>query len=111
MALDDTLALPFFDDGHRRFAEELSRWADANLPSLPHDDVDEACRARVKALGEAGFLKAVVPARTAGCIRCSMCARSASPAKSWRSATGSPISPSPCRGSAPARSRCSAPRN
>src|SRR5205823_2867607 len=44
-----------------RFADALSRWADAKLPSLPHDDVDEACRARVRALGEAGFLKAVVP--------------------------------------------------
>ena len=61
MALDDTLALPFFDDDHRRFAEALARWADAKLPSLPHDDVDEACRARVKALGEAGILKVVVP--------------------------------------------------
>ena len=66
MALDDTLALPFFDDDHRRFAEELSRWADAKLPSLPHDDVDAACRARVKALGEAGLLKAVVPASHGG---------------------------------------------
>ena len=55
MALDDTLALPFFDDDHRRFAEALARWADAKLPSLPHDDVDAACRARVKALGEAGI--------------------------------------------------------
>ena len=36
------------------------------LPTLPHDDVDEACRARVKALGEAGFLKAVVPAEYGG---------------------------------------------
>ena len=61
MALDDTLALPFFDDDHRRFAEALAHWADAKLPSLPHDDVDEACRARVRALGEAGILKAVVP--------------------------------------------------
>ena len=66
MALDDTLALPFFDDGHRRFAEEISRWADSKLHSLPHDDVDEACRARVKALGEAGFLKAVVPSSHGG---------------------------------------------
>ena len=41
--------------------KKLSRWADAKLPSLPHDDVDAACRARVRALGEAGFLKAVVP--------------------------------------------------
>ena len=62
MALDDTLALPFFDDGHRRFAEALTRWADANLPSLPHgDDVDEACRARVRAFGKDGILTAVVP--------------------------------------------------
>jgi acyl-CoA dehydrogenase len=59
--LGDTLALPFFDDDHRRFAEALSRWADAKLGALPHDDVDEACRARVAALGEAGLLKAVVP--------------------------------------------------
>ncbi len=61
MSLHETLALPLFDDDHRRFAEALSRWADAKLPSLPHHDVDEACRARVKALGEAGLLKAVVP--------------------------------------------------
>jgi acyl-CoA dehydrogenase len=66
MHLDETLSWPFFDDGHRRFAESLSRWADATLASLPHDDVDAACRARVKALGEAGFLKAVVPAEHGG---------------------------------------------
>jgi len=66
VGIDETLSWPFFDDGHRRFAESLSRWADAMLPSLPHDDVDAACRARVKALGEAGFLKAVVPAEHGG---------------------------------------------
>jgi acyl-CoA dehydrogenase len=66
MRLDDTLSWPFFDDGHRRFAESLSRWADATLRTLPHGDVDAACRARVKALGEAGFLKAVVPAEHGG---------------------------------------------
>ena len=66
MILDETLSWPFFDDGHRRFAEKLTRWADATLPALPHDDVDAACRARVKALGEAGFLKAVVPAEYGG---------------------------------------------
>ena len=38
----------------------------------------------------------------------STCARSASPARRWRGMTGSPTSPSPCRGSAPARSACSA---
>ena len=66
MVLDETLSWPFFDDSHRRFAERLTRWADATLPSLPHDDVDAACRARVKALGEAGFLRAVVPAEQGG---------------------------------------------
>jgi len=66
MHLDETLSWPFFDDGHRRFAESLSRWADRTLAALPHDDVDAACRARVKALGEAGFLKAVVPAEHGG---------------------------------------------
>jgi acyl-CoA dehydrogenase len=66
MSLGDTLAWPFFDDGHRRFADALTRWADATLPALPHDDVDAACRARVKALAEAGFLKAVVPAEHGG---------------------------------------------
>jgi acyl-CoA dehydrogenase len=66
MHLDETLSWPFFDDGHRRFAGQLARWADATLHALPHDDVDAACRARVKALGEAGFLKAVVPAEHGG---------------------------------------------
>lgn len=66
MSLAETLALPFFDDHHRRFADELARWADATLPRLPHSDLDAACRARVAALGEAGFLKAVVPAAHGG---------------------------------------------
>jgi len=65
-ALAGTSAWPFFDDAHRRFASDIGRWADAELHKLPHDDVDAACRARVKALGEAGFLKAVVPAEFGG---------------------------------------------
>src|SRR5215470_409272 len=62
----DLLGWPFFTTRHRGFADALARWADDALPGLPHDDVDEACRARVKALGEAGFLKAVVPAEHGG---------------------------------------------
>ena len=53
MSLADTLTWPFFEDHHRRFADALAHWADATLPKLPHDDVDAACRARVKSLGEA----------------------------------------------------------
>ena len=41
----------------------------------------------------------------------STCARSASRARRWPATTASPISPSPCRASAPARSRCSARRS
>jgi acyl-CoA dehydrogenase len=66
MALGDTLTWPFFSEAHRAFAKELSAWAAANLHTLPHDDVDQACRARVKALGKAGFLKAAVPAEYGG---------------------------------------------
>jgi acyl-CoA dehydrogenase len=65
-ALSDTLSWPFFDEGHRGFAAGLTRWADATLASLPHDDVDAACRARVRALGDAGFLRAVVAAEHGG---------------------------------------------
>ncbi|PZR90416.1 MAG: acyl-CoA dehydrogenase [Stutzerimonas stutzeri] len=64
--LGDTLDWPFFEAHHRDFAGQLSTWADATLPGLPHYDVDEACRARVKALGEAGFLRAAVPAEYGG---------------------------------------------
>ena len=62
----EALSWPFFDDGHRRFAERMSHWAAATLPTLPHDDIDAACRARVKALGEAGLLAAVVPKSAGG---------------------------------------------
>src|SRR5579871_4922428 len=64
--LADTLAWPLFDAAHRSFARALGDWANASLAALPHDDVDAACRARVRALGEAGFLRAVVPAEHGG---------------------------------------------
>ena len=66
MSLAETLSWAFFNDGHRAYAEKLSRWAADNLHKLPHDDVDEACRARVKALGEAGFLTPAVPGEFGG---------------------------------------------
>src|SRR3954466_11870068 len=66
MSLAETLTWPFFEEHHRRFADELARWANATLPGLPHDDVDEGVRARVEALGKAGLLKACVPAEYGG---------------------------------------------
>src|SRR5437660_1643937 len=58
MGLDETLSWPFFESRHREFAAAITRWADG--ASFPQDDLDAACRVRVRALGEAGFLKHVV---------------------------------------------------
>jgi acyl-CoA dehydrogenase len=69
--LDDTLDWPFFEDHHRELAAKLAPWADRTLAALPHDTaseagLDAACRARVRALGEAGFLRTAVPAAYGG---------------------------------------------
>jgi len=61
------LAWPFFVDLHRQFAPSLVTWAERELtPLIDHADVDRSCRALVRALGEAGWLKAVVPAAYGG---------------------------------------------
>ncbi|MFO1097794.1 MAG: acyl-CoA dehydrogenase family protein [Xanthobacteraceae bacterium] len=61
------LEWPFFDDLHRRFARDLSAWAhDAIGGLLDHGDPDRACRNLVRAFGEAGWLKAMVPAAYGG---------------------------------------------
>ena len=61
------LAWPFFEDRHREFATALAAWAQRELGSMvDHADVDGTCRRLVRALGEAGWLKAVVPAAYGG---------------------------------------------
>ncbi len=61
------LAWPFFDEAHRRFGQELAAWADERVEHhVDHRDVDRSCRGLVRALGEAGWLKAVVPAAYGG---------------------------------------------
>jgi len=55
------LAWPFFDDGHRRFAAELGEWARDEVGQVDHGDVDASCRRLVRALGDAGWLRAAVP--------------------------------------------------
>ncbi len=52
---------PFFEDRHRALAEKLRAWAETNLKSLDHHDVDAACRRLVTALGDAGFLQHTAP--------------------------------------------------
>jgi len=58
---------PFFDEFHRRFALDLAEWADCEVDRhIDRTNVDRACRAIVRALGDAGWLKAVVPAAYGG---------------------------------------------
>jgi acyl-CoA dehydrogenase len=66
------LAWPFFDDSHRDWAREVERWAAQALPSLLEGadgspDAVYACVSRlVKELGNAGLLRACVPAAYGG---------------------------------------------
>jgi acyl-CoA dehydrogenase len=61
------LAWPFFTESHCRFAERLSGWAEREVAAhVDHADVDRSCRSLVRALGEAGWLKSVVPAAYGG---------------------------------------------
>jgi acyl-CoA dehydrogenase len=61
------LAWPFFDDAHRQFASNLSVWAEREIPvQIDHVNVDRTCRGLVRALGQEGWLKAVVPGAYGG---------------------------------------------
>ena len=58
---------PFFEASHRTLARDIGRWSRAELWSAPEpEDVDRACRALVRQLGEAGWLRHVVPAAYGG---------------------------------------------
>ena len=60
---------PFFDDSHRRLANELDDWCRSEL-NHAHDeaDVDAECRALVRKLGQAGWLRYCVPAAYGGAL-------------------------------------------
>ena len=55
--LHDALAWPFFEDRHRALAAGIETWSREHLAHVPHDDVDATCRALVRQLGEAGWLR------------------------------------------------------
>ena len=66
MADRSFLDWPFFEDGHRRLAEELEAWCRQHLSDDEEDDTDAACRALVRKLGEGGWLRYCVPAAHGG---------------------------------------------
>jgi acyl-CoA dehydrogenase len=62
-----TFDWPFFTDAHRTLAAELQAWAKRELTSSHETtDVDADCRALVKQLGAAGWLRYAVPAQYGG---------------------------------------------
>jgi alkylation response protein AidB-like acyl-CoA dehydrogenase len=50
------LEWPFFEPRHRALAIELDEWAGEHVAAEDDADADEACRAFVKVLGQAGWL-------------------------------------------------------
>jgi acyl-CoA dehydrogenase len=67
MADRSFLSWPFFDEEHRTLAAELDAWAAREVEGIEHGrSLDDACRALVRALGEAGWLRLVVPAEHGG---------------------------------------------
>ena len=60
MADRSFLAWPFFEPRHRELADQLQQWCADNLAGRYAEDVDTDCRALVRELGAAGFLKLCV---------------------------------------------------
>lgn len=60
------LALPFFDDVHRRMGAELPAWT--NAQSVDENDDRAAVRDWVRRLGRGGWLRYCVPADTGGAL-------------------------------------------
>src|SRR3712207_5624247 len=61
MADRSFLDWPFFEERHRRLADELERWCRSELPELDESDVDHACRELVRKLGDGGWLRFCFP--------------------------------------------------
>jgi len=62
---------PFFEPAHRALAAKVDEWAEGEAARREHDgaaDVDATCRAWVRALGDAGYLRYCVPARFGGAL-------------------------------------------
>src|SRR6476646_6740409 len=57
MADRSFLSWPFFEARHRELADQLQQWCADNLAGRYAEDVDTDCRALVRELGAAGFLK------------------------------------------------------
>ena len=66
MADRSFLEWPFFCDDHRRLADDLEKWCEAELGAPHGGDIDAECRALVAKLGQDGWLRYCVPAAYGG---------------------------------------------
>jgi len=57
---------PFLDDGHRALARSLDAWAAEHVAHAHGADVDAECRALVRSLGSAGWLRHAVAGQAFG---------------------------------------------
>ncbi|MEZ5651567.1 MAG: acyl-CoA dehydrogenase family protein [Burkholderiaceae bacterium] len=62
------LQTPFFEERHRTLEAQADRWAEQSLGHIDHGDTDNACRALVRAMGQAGWLRYAVPAAWGGAL-------------------------------------------
>jgi acyl-CoA dehydrogenase len=60
MSRFDALDWPFFEPRHRALVQALDRWATEHVPQQHTPDVDAACRALVRSLGQGGWLQHAV---------------------------------------------------
>ncbi len=60
---------PFYEQRHRSLATDLQQWSSANLTPNHDIDIDAACRALVRDLGNAGFLNLCVGADSVPDVR------------------------------------------
>ncbi len=51
---------PFFETHHRALASALDAWSAVHMAHVDHTDIDAACRACVRALGDGGWLRHAV---------------------------------------------------
>jgi alkylation response protein AidB-like acyl-CoA dehydrogenase len=54
------LSWPFFEPRHAALAQQLDAWAQAHITQAHGSDVDAECRALVRSLGQAGWLRHAV---------------------------------------------------
>jgi acyl-CoA dehydrogenase len=62
------LELPFFEPRHAALAAAVDAWAAPVAAGVDHADTDGACRAWVRALGDAGWLRYCVPEAYGGAL-------------------------------------------